>query len=87
MPQYFFHVYTKNHVVDDLEGVELTDRQVARECAFRGVQELLVQAIKQGTEPPDRISVEDAEGREVLTVYTTEALPKSMRTKIFATCC
>ena len=87
MAQYFFHVYTKNHVVDDLEGIEMANLQVARECAPRGVQELLIHAIKQGTEPPDRISVEDAEGREVLTVYTTEALPKSMRTKIFATSC
>ena len=80
MPVYFFHLQSGDSVTDDNEGTELPDLQVAREYAVSAAKELLANAIRWGgREPPERVIVSDEQGGELLTVFVTDVLPKSLR--------
>jgi uncharacterized protein DUF6894 len=80
MPTYYFHLKTGDVIVEDPEGSHLPDVEAAREYAVLAARELLAHAIHAGRQTtPDCVVVIDAEGRELLTVSTTEVLPESLR--------
>jgi hypothetical protein len=72
-----------DEVVEDVEGTRLLDLQSARRHAVLDARELLAHAIHGGQQtPPDCVVVVNAEGRELLTVFTTEVLPASLRKQL-----
>ena len=83
MPAYYFRLQTGDRVVEDEEGAHHPDLQAARAYAVMAARELLAAAIRYGEEtPPDCVIVIDKEGRELLTVFTTEVLPDSIRKRL-----
>jgi hypothetical protein len=55
MPKFFFSYRTGHHLAPDLEGTELPSLSAAREMAFGSARELLADAVKGGTAPPDAL--------------------------------
>jgi hypothetical protein len=81
MPTYYFQLQTGASVVEDPEGSELPDLQTARLFAVESARELVAHAIKWNHSVPDRVLVVDGNGRELLTVFTTEVIPDSLKEK------
>ena len=80
MPTYYFHLKTGEEIVEDIEGSHLPDLHAARQYALSAARELLAHAIHRGRDaPPDCVIVIDGDGQELLTVFTTEVLPASLK--------
>ena len=79
MPVYFLHIRRGKDVVVDEEGVELPDLQAAREEALASVRDIVAEDVR--TQRPvdlrDRIEITDAQGRVLLNVAFSEAIPRN----------
>jgi hypothetical protein len=81
MPMYYFQQQDSGGVTEDPEGSELPDLTAARQYAVLSARELLASAIRFDTAVPDRIFVVDENGNELLTVFITDVLPRSLKKK------
>jgi hydroxymethylglutaryl-CoA reductase len=74
MPQYFFHVHNSIEASDN-EGRDFADVDAARQEAVQAARELICEEVRQGRPIilHHHIDVEDADGRNVLTVAFAEA--------------
>ena len=79
MPKFFFRYRTGDQLAPDLEGTELPSRAAARKMAFESARELVADAIKAGRPPPDAVIVTDEDGREIMTIPTSEVLPAPLK--------
>jgi len=67
MPRYFFHIIERNGVIDrDLEGYEFPDADAARQEAHRVANDLVFDALADGTAARETIEVIDEWGQLVL---------------------
>ena len=68
MPRFYFHIYNDIVTLDE-EGLELPDREAAREQAIFAGRELLCDQVREGrVRLHHRIEVADDKGRVVLKV-------------------
>jgi hypothetical protein len=74
MPLFHFDSQTGDRMLPDLEGEDLPNVAAARSVAMTTAREALLEAVKFGDRPPDRIQVTDGEGREVMTVELSDLL-------------
>jgi hypothetical protein len=74
MPLFHFNSQTDGKILEDVEGEELPNVAAAREVAIASAREALLEAVKMKDTPPDRIQVTDSQGREVMTVLTSDLL-------------
>src|SRR5437763_2023601 len=74
MPKFFFRYRTGDQLAPDLEGTELRSRAAARKMAFESARELMADAIKAGRRPPDAVIVSGEDGRDIMTIPTSEVL-------------
>jgi hypothetical protein len=74
MPLFHFNSQTEGKILEDVEGEELPDVAAAREVAIASAREALLEAVKMKDTPPDHIQVTDCQGREVMTVLTSDLL-------------
>ena len=74
MPKFFFRYRTGDQLAPDLEGTELPSRAAARKMAFESARELMADAIKAGRRPPDAVIVSGEDGRDIMTIPTSEVL-------------
>jgi uncharacterized protein DUF6894 len=80
MSRFYFHVQSGENIMPDDEGMECADAAAAREQALASARELLADAIKSSKdEAPDCFIIADANGRELMTVPFSEALPRHLR--------
>jgi hypothetical protein len=67
MPRYFFHIMGSNGIIDrDFDGYEFSDVEGAREEAHKLANELIFDALADGTNAREIIEVADEAGRVVL---------------------
>ena len=74
MPKFFFRYRTGDQLAPDLEGTELPSRAAARKMAFESARELIADAIKAGRRPLDAVIVSGEDGRDIMTIPTSEVL-------------
>jgi hypothetical protein len=74
MPLFHFNSHTDGKILEDVEGEELPNVAAAREVATASAREALLEAVKMKDTPPDFIQVTDSQGREVMTVLTSDLL-------------
>ena len=75
MPLYRFHICDGEGFCEDLEGIELVDREAAYAEALRGARSLMVDEIIQGRlNLASFIEVEDESGELLFTVTFEEAV-------------
>ena len=81
MPRFHFNAVSGDRITPDLEGEELLDADAARKEAVASAREILANAIRTGSDAPERIQVIDGHGCEVLSVSLADLLPMSLRNK------
>ncbi|MBZ9936933.1 hypothetical protein LB518_11555 [Mesorhizobium sp. BR1-1-16] len=76
MPRYFFHQVRRGGLIEDLEGSELPDIDVARGEAIDGAREMMMSdAIHAGIDISSRrFEITDEQGAVVLSLSFTEAI-------------
>ncbi|TMJ20275.1 MAG: hypothetical protein E6G92_11155 [Alphaproteobacteria bacterium] len=76
MPHYYFHVHNSIGFVEDEEGRDLPDRDVARQEAIKGIRSILSEDVLGGfIDLAGRIEVvEEGSGDPALTVPFDEAV-------------
>ncbi|MDB5720278.1 MAG: hypothetical protein JWP15_896 [Alphaproteobacteria bacterium] len=73
MPQYFFHIFNDDIVMDE-EGQELADLEAAREVALDSARDLVCESVQHGHLNLDhRIEVEDDKGETLLVLTFRDA--------------
>jgi hypothetical protein len=67
MPRYFFHIMGRNGIIDqDFDGYEFSDVEGARQEAHTLANELIFDALADGTSAHEVIEVTDETGRVIL---------------------
>jgi len=86
MPRYYRHIRHGNQLIEDPEGIVLSDLDAARADALNGIRDLLAEAMKGGKDDilDDAIVIEDESGRELMTIPFTEGLPPRLREALLA---
>jgi hypothetical protein len=80
MSRFYFHVRSGEGIATDDEGTECASVEAAREEALAAARELLADAIKASKDVmADCFIVADANGKELMVLPFSEALPVHLR--------
>ena len=75
VPQFFFHIRGGEIECDDEEGMDLPDKDAARQEAVRSARDLLAAAVLEGRLPlHESIVVTEGGGGTIITVTFGEAV-------------
>jgi len=80
MAMFYFHIQTGNELVEDEEGSDLVDLTAARDEAIESARGMLAETIRWGGDWTDKAFViADDQGRHLMSMPMTEAMPKGLR--------
>jgi hypothetical protein len=80
MRRFYLHVVKKSEIIEDDDGVELPEFDVALKEATMALREMVAADIKSGNdnELPDAIIVAD-ETKHLYTLHATAVIPRRLR--------
>lgn len=80
MPRFYMHVCNGNGFVEDQEGVELSDRDAARERAVEAARDIMASDLRKGElDLSSFIEVEDEGHRLLFTLHFSDAVKLTAR--------
>lgn len=83
MPRFYLHLLHDGILIEDPDGSELPDAGAARAEALTSARELWALAMHNGTDLSDRrFVIRDEEGRHLIEVPFTDALPQGLRKQL-----
>lgn len=83
MPLFYFHIRRSEDEIRDTEGIDLPDLEAARREAILSARSILSQEVLQGDLPlHERIDIEDADGRLLLSVSFLETVNIRLNSRV-----